>query len=162
MKKIILIIGIFLTLSSNIKAEVYYGIDIDQVYNSSDWSSKDKIKDVINDYTLLQQYEQKLFQCSQSLNKLDCLNALAEDIIKHFYSHDIENSLKEYHDYVKSVSAVYSIVYCLNKYRLPSGTICNQETLGKTRDIIEQYNRNLLQSAKQILNGYSFLKDYKN
>ena len=52
MRKYIIIIGVFLALVANARAELYHGIDIDAVYNSSDWSSKEKIKEIIDDYTL--------------------------------------------------------------------------------------------------------------
>ena len=50
MKKVALIFAITLLLSFNVHAETYYGIDIDKVYSQSDWSSKDKIKEIIDDY----------------------------------------------------------------------------------------------------------------
>ena len=40
MKKLLLILGLFLILSASANAEIYHGIDIDSVYKSSDWSSK--------------------------------------------------------------------------------------------------------------------------
>lgn len=162
MKKLFLLLGAFLGLITYVRAEVYHGIDIDQVYNSSDWSSKDKIKDIINDYTLLRQYEQKSTQCSQSSDRFNCINTINEDIIKHFYNHDLNNNLSEYHNYIKSVFAAYGVVYCSNKYRIPPGTMCNQETNGKTQDIIEQYSKDLLQSIEQILLSYRFLQDYND
>ena len=162
MKKFALILGLFLSLSANARAEVYHGIDIDAVYESSDWSSKEKIKDIINDYTLLLEYQKKLYLCSKEVEKLSCMNTLTENIIKNFYNYNLEQNLNDYHNYVKSTVTVYGIVYCLNKYRIPSGSMCNQETIGKTWKIIEQYDEVLLQSVEQILNGYSFLKEYKD
>ena len=162
MRKFVLILGLFLTLGANTRAEIYYGIDIDVVYENSDWSSKEKIKDIINDYTLLLQYQKKLYLCSKEVESLRCMDTLTEDIIKNFYNYNLEQNLNNYHNYVKSASAVYGIVYCLNKYRTPSGSMCNQETLGKTWKIIEQYDKDLLQSVEKILNGYNFLKEYKD
>lgn len=162
MKKIVLILGIVLSLSTNAWAELYHGIDIDAIYESSDWSSKEKIKKIIDDYTLLLQYQEKLYLCSKEVEKLSCIDTLTENIIKNFYNHDFRKNLNDYHNYVKSASTVYSIVYCLNKYRIPSGTMCNQQTIGKTWEIVEQYDKDLLQSMEQVLSGYSFLQEYKN
>ena len=162
MKKIVLVLGIFLTLSLNVKAEVYRGIDISRVYTSSDWSSKDKIKDIINDYSLLLQYQKELSLCSKEPEKLICMNSLTEDIIKNFYNHNLEQNLNNYHNYVKATASAYGVIYCLNKYRFPSGTMCNQETQVKIQETIEQYAKDLLQSVKQIFLGYSFLQDYKD
>lgn len=161
MYKFVVLLGLVLTLSSNANAELYHGIDIDAVYKSSDWSSKAKIKEIIDDYTLLLQYQKKLYLCSKEVNKFSCIDTLTENIIKNFYNYNLKQNLNDYHNYVKSVSAVYGIVYCLNKYRIPSGTMCNQETIEKTWEIVEQYDKDLLQSVEQILGNYSFLKEYK-
>lgn len=161
MKKFVFLGLLLLALSSVVKAEVYHGIDIDAVYESSDWNSKEEIRNIINDYTLLLQYQKKLSLCSEELEKLNCMDTLTENIIKNFYNYNLKQNLNNYHDYVKATSDAYGIVYCLNKYRIPSGSMCNQETIGKTWEIIEQYDNDLLLSVEQILNGYSFLKNYK-
>ena len=59
MKKFIFVLGLCFMFNANAQAELYHGIDIDEVYNSSDWSSKDKIKELIDDYTLLLQYQEE-------------------------------------------------------------------------------------------------------
>lgn len=43
MKKIVLIFTILLSSYTNANADIYHGIDIDAVYNSSDWSKTRKI-----------------------------------------------------------------------------------------------------------------------
>ena len=161
MKKIALILAALLALSANAHSEFYHAVDIDTVYKSSDWSSKEDIKKIIDDYSLLLQYQQELSQCSISTEKMNCTNTLAEKIIKNFYSHDYENNIKAYNDYIKATSAAYGVVYCLNKYRVPSGTMCNQENAGKVEQLIEQYINDLLQSIEKVLLGYGFLSDYK-
>jgi hypothetical protein len=163
MRKFVLIFGMVLSLCINAQAELYHGIDIDAIYESSDWSSKEDIRKIIDDYTLLLQYQKELNNCPIELpDVLECYDNVAEKIIKHFYVGDIDINLENYNNYIKATFASYGIVYCLNKYRIPSGSMCNQEAMGKTWKIIEQYNKDLLQSVEQILNGYSFLKDYKN
>ena len=171
MKKSFLIfflLGIFLCLNvsaseKSIDAkEIIHGIDIEQVYSSSDWHSKEQIKTIINDYTLLLKYNQHLTQCSQNEEELNCINTLAENIITHFYKHNLNKNLNDYHNYVKSTSAAYGVAYCLNKYRTPSGTMCNQETIGKTTEIMEQYVKDLLNSIEQVLLNYEFIANYKD
>ena len=162
MKKIVWFLCLFFVFSTNVNAEIYHGIDIDQVYNSSDWNSKDRIYSIINDYNLLLQCKQRLDQCSQSSDKFNCMNTINEDVIKHFYNHELNNNLNEYHNYVKSTFAAYGVVYCLNKYRIPPGTMCNQETNGKAQEVIEQYSKDLLQTVEKILSSYSFLRNYKD
>ena len=74
MKKFILILTFCLwCLISNVQAKLYHGIDIDDIFAKSDWNSKDEIKGIIDDYTLLLQYNSELSQCADS-HKSDCLN----------------------------------------------------------------------------------------
>lgn len=160
MKKFTLILGMCFALCANARAEVYHGIDIDAVYESSDWSNKDKIKEIIDDYSLLLQYYQRLSQCSFVDDRTICLNALAEDIIRQFYGGDKNKNITDYHNYIEATSTAYGIVYCLNKYRTPSGTMCNQENSMHTNEVTEQYIEELLHSVK--LSEYSFIADYKD
>ena len=61
MKKFILILAVFLGCTiNNVQAKLYHGIDIDDVFAKSDWNSKDEIKDIIDDYSLLLQYNSEL------------------------------------------------------------------------------------------------------
>lgn len=161
MKKLLLILGFYLILSASANAKIYHGIDIDSVYKSSDWSSKEKIKEIIDDYTLFLENKNKLLSCNQSPKKVECMNKLAENIIKHFYSGNIDNNLNNYHNYVISTSDAYGIIYCLNKYKLPAGTICNQENYANTEKFIEQYINEMLQSIEQNLIEYSFISNYQ-
>ena len=163
MKKIIIGLIISLSCITDVFAnEVIHGIDIDYVYNTSDWSNKEKIKDIISDYASLLQYKKQLRQCSQTIEQTDCLNTLAEDIIKQFYNYNLENNLNSYHNYIKTLYSAYGIIYCSNKYKIPAGTMCSQETTGKIWEMIERYISDLLHMVEQPLNDYSFLSDYKD
>ena len=148
-------------LTNSFAVELVNGIDVDKVYNSGDWSSKEKIKDIINDYSLLLQYKQKLLLCNSNKENLSCLNELTKDIINSFYNFNKEKNIKEYYNYVNSVSTVYGIVYCLNKYIVPAGTMCNQENMIKVYDVVEEYVRSLLQQTEHELLKYDFISDYK-
>ena len=159
MKKFALVLGLFLVLSTNTKAELYYGIDIDEVYKSSDWSSKEKIKELIDDYTLLLQYQKELDKCTD-IYTLDCLNDVSEKILLRFYSYNIQNNIDSYHNYVKATSSAYGILYCLNKYNIPPGTMCNQENFGTTFEIVKTYVQNLITQIDQKLKEHNFLRTY--
>ena len=162
MKKLVLILELILGLCAKTEAKIYHGIDIDAVYESSDWSSKEKIKEIIDDYTLLLQYEKELPLCYQNSEKLSCINNLAENSIKHFYVGNTNDNLKNYNNYVKSTYASYGILYCLNKYKIPSGTMCNQENNARVWKIIEEYINEMLQQIKQDILKYSFIQNYKD
>lgn len=162
MKKIALILGAFLAFSATAWAEIYHGVDIDTIYNSSDWSGKDKIKEIIDDYIFLQQHKSSLQECLETADKTECMDNVAEDVIRHFYNHNVNENLNNYYTFKKSVFAAYGIIYCLNKYQTPSGTMCNQENIAKSQNIVEQYINDLLQNAEQILNKYNFVSDVKD
>ena len=84
LKKFALIFAFALSLSLNAYAKTYHGIDIDKVYSQSDWSSKDKIKEIIDDYSLLLQYNNELKQCSEQANQFDCINNLKDNKIVNY------------------------------------------------------------------------------
>ena len=77
MKKVLLILGVWLIGINSAVAEIYHGIDIDEVFATSDWNSKDEIKDIIDDYTLILKYNKDLTECRNAY-KIDCLKI-------HFY-----------------------------------------------------------------------------
>ncbi|MBE6451714.1 MAG: hypothetical protein E7016_07130 [Alphaproteobacteria bacterium] len=160
MKKIILIFAIFLGLCTNANADIYHGIDIDAVYNSSDWSSKDKIKDIIDDYTLTLQYKSKLTQCSKNIERFNCMDLLAEKVITHFYNYNMETNLQVYHNYVNAIFDAYGVVYCLNKYNVPAGTLCNIDNEGKSALLIEQYINDLILQIQKDIFEFDFIKNY--
>lgn len=161
MKKFILILAmLFVCAVNNVQAKLYHGIDIDDIYAKSDWNSKDEIKDIIDDYSLLLQYNSDLSKCTEKHN-LDCLNVLAEKIIKHFYYFNYEANMENYQNYVKATFSAYGTIYCLNKYNMPSGTMCNQENEAKTTDIITEYVKALLLQVEQKIKSNDFLASYK-
>ena len=161
MKKFILILTFCLwCLISNVQAKLYHGIDIDDIFAKSDWNSKDEIKGIIDDYTLLLQYNSELSKCADS-HKLDCVNVLAEKIIKHFYYFNYDTNFENYQNYVKATFAAYGTIYCLNKYNMPSGTMCNQENESKTTDVITEYVKTLLLQVEQKIKSNDFILSYK-
>ena len=156
MKKFVLILSLFMFLGASAKAEVYHGIDIDAIYKSSDWNNKEEIKELIDDYTLLLQYQKELDNCAD----FDCLDSISEKIMQRFYSHNLDDNLTNYHNYVKSTFAAYGVLYCLNKYNIPSGTMCNQETLGTSFEIIKNYTQSLISQIKQKIDEHEFITQY--
>ena len=161
MKKVALIFTLTLLFSFNVYAEIYHGIDIDKVYDQSDWSSKDKIKELIDDYSLLLQFKKDLNQCQENSHPIECMNHLAQNIMQHFYTHNYENNIHDYQNYVKSTLVVYGVAYCLNKYNFPAGTVCEQEKNAQVCKVIKQYIETLLLQIEKQISIYSFIKDYK-
>lgn len=161
MKKFVVGLMSILFFITNVQAEIYHGIDIDEVYSQSDWSSKDKIKEIIDDHSAWLQYNNEFTSCAKSDDQIDCMDELAENIMLRFYTSNYENNISDYRNYVKSTLTAYGIAYCLNKYAIPSGTICEQEKNAHAIKLIKQYIKTILLQIENKIRAFSFIKDYK-
>ena len=162
MRKCIIIIGIFLALVANARAELYHGIDIDAVYNRSDWSSKEKIKELIDDYTLLLEYEKEFKSCPDVLpDVLGCYDKVAEKIVTNLFVYP-EHNVKEYKQLKKALSDAYGLKNCRNKYAWPSGYICDIDSDSDLADSLKKYIQYLIDFSKEKMFTYSPIhKEYK-
>ena len=165
MKKIhfAFIFAFTLLVSINVHAETYHGIDIDKVYSQSDWSSKDKIKDIINDYTLLLKYQKQFNDCSkQNTEVSSCYDKVTEKILKNLYVYP-DNTIKTYKQFKQILSEAYSIQSCLNKYEWPSGNLCEKNSRHEALKILHSYIQDLINSSKEKMLSYlPELKNYKS
>lgn len=161
MKKFVLAFCCGIVFSYDVAAEIYHNIDIDEVYAQSDWSSKDKIKEIIDDYSYLLQYKNKLTLCDENANQLNCINNLTQEIMRRFYHYNYPNNINDYQIYVKSTFAAYGVAYCLNRYNVPSGTVCEQEKNHHVTKLMKQYAETLLSQTEKSINSFSFIKNYK-
>ena len=162
MKKFILILGLCLAFSVNVRAELYHGIDIDEIYNSSDWDSKESIKEIIDDYTLLLQYQAELDSCPIELpDVLECYDKVAEKIVTNLYVHP-ETNLEKYKQFKIALADAFGTKNCRNKYAWPSGHMCELDILSDMSDILKKYITDLLSFSSEQMSTYSpILKEYK-
>ena len=163
MKKIWVVCALsFWVLVASVKAEIYHGIDIDDIYSKSDWSSKDNIKKAIDDYTLLLQYQDDFTQCSESTSaSLTCYDTLSEGILNNFYVYP-EANIKKYHQFKESLIEVYTAQDCNNKYLWPSGNLCDVKSNTNIRKMLNEYVQDLLDAAKEFMISYlPSLREYK-
>jgi hypothetical protein len=160
MKKFLCLVLLSFELCSTVWAEVYHGIDIDAVYEQSDWNSTAEIKQIIDDYTLVLEYQTRLAECSKLTEPFACFNMLAKNIIIKFYVGSRDEHLKEYQTYIRATSSAYGIVYCLNKYKVPA-TICRQDNIANTRQFAEQYIRDMLHTTAHHIEEHDFIQNYK-
>ena len=162
MKKFIFVLGLCFMFNANAQAELYHGIDIDEVYNSSDWSSKDKIKELIDDYTLLLQYQEEFNSCPDVLpDVLGCYDKVAEKIVTNLYVYP-EYNAKEYKQLKESLSNAYGLKNCRNKYAWPSGHICEDKSDSDLADSLKKYIQDLIDfTKKQMFTYSSILEEYK-
>lgn len=145
-----------------VNAETYHGIDIDSVYKSSDWSSKEKIKEIIDDYTLLLQYQKELDSCTTEVPEvLGCYDKIAEKIVTNLYIYP-EHNLTEYKQLKKALSDAYGLKNCRNKYAWPSGNICNIDRASDLSAALKDYIQDLINFSKEQMFSYSsILEEYK-
>ena len=162
MKKFILILGFCLAFSVNVRAELYHGIDIDEIYNSSDWSSKDKIKELIDDYTLLLQYQEEFNNCPDVLpDVLECYDKVAEKIVTNLYVYP-ETNIEKYKQFKIALADAFGIKNCRNKYAWPSGHMCELDILSDMSNILKKYITDLIGFSKEQMFTYSsILEKYK-
>ncbi len=162
MKRFVFIFAITLLFSFNVYAEIYHGIDIDKVYLQSDWSSKDKIKEIIDDYSLLLTFQKDFNDCStQNEEIFFCYDNIAEKILKNLYVYP-ENNIKVYQQFKQTLIDAYSIQSCLNKYEWPSGNLCEVNSRPETLKILHSYIQGLINSSKEKMLSYlPELKNYK-
>jgi len=160
MKKLFFLFTIL--LSFNISAEIYHGINIDAVYNDSDWSSKEDIKRLIDDYTSLIQYQNELDNCPDILfENIQCYDKIAEKIITNLYVYP-EVNLKQYTQLKKTISDAFELKNCHNKYTWPAGNLCDIESISNLADFLRKYLQDLISSAKEKMFIYSpILKKYQ-
>ncbi len=163
MKKIYIISLLsFLMSATNVNAEIYHGIDIDDIYAKSDWSSKDNIKKAIDDYTLLLQYQNDFTQCSESKSpSLTCYDMISEGILNSFYVYP-EVNIKKYRQFKESLIEVYTAQNCNNKYLWPSGNLCDIKSHTYIRKMLNEYVQDLLNVTKDLIISYlPSLEEYK-
>lgn len=163
MKKICAICALsFLVSVTSVEAEIYHGIDIDDIYAKSDLSSKDNIKKAIDDYTLLLQYQNDFTQCSESASSsLTCYDTLSEGILNNFYVYP-EANIKKYHQFKESLIEVYAAQNCNNKYLWPSGNLCDVKSNANIRKMLNEYVQDLLNVTKDFMISYlPSLREYK-
>ena len=163
MKKFILILGFCLAFNTNARAELYHGIDIDEIYNSSDWDSKESIKEIIDDYTLLLQYQAELDSCPIELpDVLECYDKVAEKIVTNLYVYPAYN-VKEYKQLKEALSNAYGLKNCRNKYAWPSGHICEDKSDSDLADSLKKYIQDLIDKCKNEMKFYypQTIKNYK-
>ena len=162
MRKFIFILGLCLILGTRTNAELYHGIDIDAIYESNDWSSKEKIKEIIDDYTLLLQYQKELDNCPIELpDVLGCYDKVAEKIVTNLYVYP-KNNVEQYKQLKKALSDAYGLKNCRNKYAWPSGNICEIDSDSDLADSLHKYIQDLLNFSKEKMFIYlPILEEYK-
>ena len=161
--KIFVAVGcVCLSFSSAFADEVIHGINVDKIFAESDWNSKEDIRNVINDYTLLLEYQKEFDACPDLLpDVLACHDKVAEKIVTNLYVYP-EDNLQDYKNLKKALSGAYGMKNCRTKYTGPGGEICRVDTMSDVDDILTKYIQELLDTTKEnLMHFYQMLKEYK-
>lgn len=162
MKKIgTILVIILLNISVANAKEVIHGIDIDEVYNNGDWSSKEYIKQLINDYTLFIELKKQLNECSTNQSdQANCIDTITQKILQNFYT-DFTLNWNNYNEFKKISQKIYSVPYCSDKFSGAGGTMCEIDTKIHISSILNAYAETLLSSLNNIFSeNYPFLQNY--
>lgn len=161
MKKLFLVLVFSLVLGGSAQAKLYHGVDIDHIYETGEWSSKAFIKQVIDDYTLLLQYQKEFDNCPTALpDVFSCYDKVAEKIITNLYVQPAYN-MEDYKQLKKALGEAYGLKNCRNKYAWPSGHMCGLDTQSDVSDFLKKYIQDLIDFAKAKMFEYAILDDYK-
>ena len=162
MKKFVFVLGLYLILGTRVNAEIYHGIDIDYIYEHNDWNSKEDIKRLIDDYTLLSQYHDEFIRCPDVLpDVLDCYDKVAEKIVTNLYVYPKTN-IEKYKQFKIALADAYGLKNCRNKYAWPSGNMCELDILSDMSDVLKKYIQDLIDFSKEKMFTYSpILQEYE-
>ncbi|MDD7314060.1 MAG: hypothetical protein PUH03_06945 [bacterium] len=178
MKRFILFLVFACLFSLNVKAGIYHGIDIDNVFEKSDWSNKEKIKEVIDDYALLLQYQKEYDSCLNSVDAdISCYDAVAVKILTTLYFKSnsqlevfdqynlysmSDDNLEIYKKYKEGLKNAFMVLECRNKIQGGGGEECFFSVDSGVKKHLSLYIKGLLDaSSRCFLEFYPMLKDYK-
>jgi len=97
MKILFILLSVLYSFKSTITQanEIYYGIDVNEIVTKND-ILYDNVKNTIDDYTLLLQYELEFNNCTANITQnKNCYDDIANKILKKFYMYS-DVSVKQY------------------------------------------------------------------
>ncbi len=164
MKKFLIFFSffIFIKTSSVCANNTYHGIDIDEIYNTSDWNSKEDIKNLIDNYILLTKLKNKFSNCPiNTPDSIACYDEINKQLLQNFYI-DFEENLNDYNNYKTAILKSYSILCKRIKIIGTSGEICHINTQSNVAKDLKKYTKTHIFYLDNILNQYfPFLQNVK-
>ena len=141
---------------------IYHGIDIDEIYNASDWNSKEEIKQLIDNYMLLKKIKNKFSNCPNTMPDITvCYDEINQQLLQNFYI-DFEEKWKDYNNYKISMHKAYSIPCQRIKIIGVGGEICHTNVQNRVIKSLEEYTKTQIFYMDNLLNQYfSFLQNAK-
>ena len=164
MKKFLIFFSFLFILNIQlVKANnLYHGIDIDEIYSTSDWNSKIEIKNLIDNYILLTKLKNKFSNCPVNIpNSTTCYDEINQKLLQHFYM-DFEENLTEYNNYRTALQKAYLIPCQRIKMIGISGKICHIDAQNNIAKNLKEYTKTHIYHIDNILSQYfQFLQNGK-
>jgi len=153
---------LFIYVATSQAKNLYYGIDVDEVYNSGDWNRKEDITQLIDSYVLLEKIKKDFASCLQKTpNRIICYDNTTKQLLQNFYKNPDEN-WEHYIQFKILAEKNYAVPFCENKFFSAGGNMCNIDTQIRLADVLKNYTTTLLLSTEKFFDDYySFLHDYK-
>ncbi len=153
---------LFIQISTSQAKNLYYRIDVDEIYNNGDWNHKEDITQLIDSYVLLQKIKKDFTSCPQEIpNSTVCYDIITKQLLQNFY----KNPDKNWENYVQfkiQAEQNYAVPFCENKFSGIGGTMCDIDTQIRVTDILRDYTATLLHSTEKFFDDYySFLHNCK-
>ncbi len=158
----IIIFSTFLHIPYACCENIYHGIDVDKIYENGDWSSKEFIVQLIDDYELFLHVKHKFKKCPAELpDDIKCFDDIAKQLLQNFYTEQ-KSEWDYYIEYKNAAQKVYTISACKNKIAGPGGMMCKIDTKNYVADVIKSYVQTLISSLDTAFDEYyPFLRKYK-
>lgn len=164
MKKFLIFFSffIFIKTSSVYANNTYHGIDIDEIYNTSDWNSKNEIKNLIDNYILLTKLKNKFSNCPiNTPDSIACYDEINQKLLQHFYM-DFDENLTDYNNYRITLTKAYLIPCQRIKMIGISGKMCHIDAQNLVAKKLKEYTKTHIYHIDNILSQYfSFLHSIK-
>ena len=164
MKKFIIFFSfcIFMKISFAYANNLYYGIDIDEIYNTSEWNSKEDIKSLIDNYILLKTIKNKFSNCPDSIpDNIVCYDEINHQILQNYYI-DFEENWNDYNNYRSAIQKSYSILCQRIKIIGTSGEICHINAQSNVAKNLKEYTKTHILYIDNILShNFQFLQNIK-
>ncbi len=164
MKKILFVLAfcLFMHISTSQAKSLYYGIDVDEIYNNGDWSHKEDITQLIDSYVLLQKIKKDFAACPQEIpDNTTCYDDITKQLLQNFYKNS-DTNWEIYTKFKTQAEKSYAVPFCENKFSGIGGKMCDIDVQIRITDILEDYTSTLLHSTEKFFDDYySFLHGYK-
>ena len=147
---------LFIQISTSQAKNLYYGIDVDEIYNNGDWSHKEDITQLIDSYILLQKIKKDFTSCPQEIpDSTICYENITKYLLQNFYK-NFDTDWENYLQFKALAEKIYAVIFCENKFSDIGGTMCDIDTQIRVADVLRDYTTTLLHSTEKFFDDYHY------